>query len=470
MKLFASLFLLFTIIGMAGHTYAGGVLTLDDCIRLALQNRASIIAAQGAENLAKADQLAALGAFLPRVDASYRYGKTKSRNIKSDFEVVDSALFVARSVEVYDPVGDSTFIVQGVVDSVLGRSIREFELPDQDRTSKSLNFTAQLSVFNLPNVFNYASSKAYRAKAHLDVIGAEQDLILSVKVSYYKYLAFKENISVQKEAVARSKEQLKLIQSKYDLGSASRSDLLKQKVRLGNDQLALLEAQNSVTTGKAELAYTIGIDPNSDVEFSTDYKMNEISESLQEAMAYGLEHKPSVLSINKLVDAVKNNKRMQKAGYLPTLSAFGTLGYSDGTRGDTVTFNQSDRSTTIGFQVNWNIFDGFWRERKVTSAKVDYNNALARRADERNLTAQRIKTAYLDIQRLKEKKSVSKENVEAAEEDLKITQEKYNLGAATILDLLDAQVSLKQAQVSLIQADFDLNLAIAELNNAMGKR
>ena len=57
----------------------------------------------------------------------------------------------------------------------------------------------------------------------------------------------------------------------------------------------------------------------------------------------------------------------------------------------------------------------------------------------------------------------------AAEEDLKITQEKYNLGAATILDLLDAQVSLKEAQVALIQVDFGLNLAIAQLENAMGK-
>ena len=57
----------------------------------------------------------------------------------------------------------------------------------------------------------------------------------------------------------------------------------------------------------------------------------------------------------------------------------------------------------------------------------------------------------------------------AAEEDLKITREKYNLGAATILDLLDAQVSLKTAQVALIQVDFDLNLAVAKLENAMGK-
>ena len=90
-------------------------------------------------------------------------------------------------------------------------------------------------------------------------------------------------------------------------------------------------------------------------------------------------------------------------------------------------------------------------------------------ADQRNLVASQIKTAYLNIQQLKEQKNVSQSNVDASTEDLKITQEKYNLGAATILDLLNAQVSLKQAQVTLIQADFDLNLAISRLENAMGK-
>jgi len=94
---------------------------------------------------------------------------------------------------------------------------------------------------------------------------------------------------------------------------------------------------------------------------------------------------------------------------------------------------------------------------------------MASLADTKNLVISEVKTAYLEIEQYKEKKSVAEENVDAAEEDLKITQEKYNLGAATILDLLDAQVSLKEAQVSVIQADFDLNLAVAKLENAMGK-
>ena len=85
-------------------------------------------------------------------------------------------------------------------------------------------------------------------------------------------------------------------------------------------------------------------------------------------------------------------------------------------------------------------------------------------------TVSEVKIAYTDIEQVKQQREVSTENVKAAEEDLRITQEKYNLGSATILDLLDAQVSVKQAQVQLIQAEFDLNLAVAKLEKAMGKK
>ncbi len=57
-------------------------LTLDDCITLALANRAAIIRARGAEQVAAAGKLNALGAFLPSVSASYNYSKGKETNIE----------------------------------------------------------------------------------------------------------------------------------------------------------------------------------------------------------------------------------------------------------------------------------------------------------------------------------------------------------------------------------------------------
>lgn len=446
----------------ANTALAAQVLTLDDCVELALKNRASIIQARGAETMAKWDKVAALGAFLPQLNASYYYSDATETDREIEQFVPTEFDTIAWNAQVNGE--DSTVVTfQGRDEELM-----KLQLGDEDRTSKSLDFRASLTL-DVSNWFAIQAASANKARAHLDVIGSEQDLILSVKAAYYLYLAAAERVAVDEQAVERSREQLKLIESKFELGSANKSDLLKQKVQVGNDRLAYLEAQNAVTTTRADLAYTVGINPNSDVEFSTDYTVRGYDGSLQDAMSFGLEHRPSLLAAEKAVDAARHNVRSRWSDYLPSATGFWNYSISDGTRGDTLTFDFSSRSRSIGFQLNWSIFDGFWRERQLASAKVSHNNARAILADERNYTASSIKTAYFEIERLRETKVVAQENVDAANEDMKITQEKYNLGAATILDLLDAQVSLKQAQVALIRADFDLNLAIARLENAMGK-
>jgi len=419
----------------AGSVLAqAGSLTLDDCIELALQKRASIIAARGAESLAKAGQRNALGAFLPRVSASYDYYKSKQRDQTTQFE-----------------------------------GFPEVEQPDQDGDGTSVSLSGSMTLFDLSNFFNYASARADRAGARLDVIDSEQDLIYAVKLAYYAYLANVENVEVKEESLAKSDELLKLANSRYELGAASLSDVLKQKVQWGNDKLALLRARNAVVTSKANLAYTIGIDPMQEVEFSSDYVIRELGGTVDEVLEFGLTHEPGLLAAQKRVDAAKHSTRAGYANYLPTLGGYARYTVSDGSSGDTLLFNFSSKTTTYGFSASWTIFDGFYREGIVTSAKVRLNNARANLADNRNYLIQAIKSAYFEIEQQKQAKDVAAENVDAAQEDLKITQEKYNLGAATILDLLDAQVSVKQALASQIQTDFDLNLAVAQLENAMGK-
>ncbi|MDH3891540.1 MAG: TolC family protein [candidate division Zixibacteria bacterium] len=453
-----------------GSTAQAESLTLDDCVNLALQNRASIIRARGNEDLAKADRRAALGAFLPRVNAYYNYSKSYSRDLKSEGTIPTGADLWVDTLQFQDSRTGQIVDWEVVRDSVTGWETVEFQQQDQDRTSKTWGAQAQMSLFDLSNWFNLARSGAAKEMAQLDVIASEQDLIYSVKFSFYAYLAVAENVSVQQEAVKRSDEQLKLIQSKFELGSAAKSDVLKQKVQVGNDRLQLLEAQNSVITAKADLAYTIGIDPTRDIEFSKTSTPQTYDGTIDDALQYGLSHQPAYLSAEKGVDASNHSVNAAKAAYLPTLGASASLGWSDGTRGDTAIFNFSSRSSSIGLGASWSIFDGFYRERSLSSAKIQRNNARAQAAEMRNLLALQVKTAFYDIENAQAQTQVSQENVEAATEDLNITQEKYNLGAATILDLLESQVALKNAQVSLIRTGFDLNLAVARLDRAMGRK
>ncbi len=415
---------------MAAGTVSAETLNLDQCIDLALKNRANIIIARGRAKVAGAEKMQAFGQFLPNINADYTRSKGEQYDIQSPFDTTDSQDFG----------------------------------PD-----RSLSISGSVDIINVATWFNFFGASASKSAAHLASIDSEQELIFSVKSAYYDYLRAVQNEETNEQAVERSKEQLKLVDSRYELGSAAYSDVLSQRVLYGNDRLEHLRAQNNVTTAKAVLSFTVGIDPNQDTEFETVADAREFEGTMEEAMNFGLDHEPGLLAAVQDAKASKQALNSALSDYIPTLSFFGRYTDFTGTEAFPIVFERSFKQKTFGFQVNYNIFDGFGRQRNVTQAKVNRNNSLAEHSDARNLVMQQIKTAYLDIHNQKEAVSVAQESVTAAEENMKIVQERYNLGAATILDLLTAQEDLKRAQVSFINSRFDLNLAIARLENAMGK-
>lgn len=418
-------------------------LTLDDCIEIALRTRATIIQSRGAEQLAAAGKRSALGAFLPRVGASYDYSDSKSTDQSRQVDVVDTL------------TGD-----------IIGKET--IDLADFNSTNKSLSVQANMSLLDFSNWFGYASASQSHAAAKLDVIGSELDLIYSVKSAYFAYLANLENVATNEEALKRSEEQLKLIESKYELGSASLSDVLKQRVQVGNDRIGLLRARNSIITSKAVLAYTVGLDAKREYNFATNYTAKPFEGSLNDAITEALANSPVIGSSEHELKASESAVKAAWAGYLPTVSGSASYRKSDGVQlGE---YNQKSTNKSIGFSVDWTIFDGFLREQNVVRQKVARNNARAYLADNANLVVQNVKTAYLNVDLYRQQSDVSEENVKSATEDLKITQEKYNLGAATILDLLESQVTLKEAEVQLISVQFDLKTAQADLERRLGRR
>ena len=440
---------------LGGTVVSAETLTLDQCIEHALRTRANVIIARGRESLAGKDKLRAFGQFLPTIDATYNYNRGRQYNI--------------------DPMSGKEFkdtIFVTTIGSETARDARRIPISFTDEQDlgpdKSLTLSAG-ATFSFSNVFNYLGARASHGAAHLAAIDTEQELIYQVKTVYYNYLRAVQSEEVNEQAVERSKEQLKLVESRYELGSAAYSDVLSQRVQYGTDRLELLKAQNNTSTSKAVLSYTAGLDPNKEVEFSTVEDMREYEGTLEQAMDFGIAHEPGYLSSLKDYSASRYGVKTTLAQYLPSLTAFARYTDFAGTQAFPVVFEYSFNSLTYGFQITYSIFDGFGKQREIGRSKISRNNAGAMLSDTRNLVVQQIKIAYADIQNQKEGLLVAEETVAAAEEDMKRVQERYNLGAATILDLLKAQESLTEAQVAFINTRFSLNLSIANLENSMGK-
>ncbi len=403
-------------------------LTLEQCIDLALKNHPDVIRARGSVKTARADVLSAFGQFLPRVSAS---------------------------AQVYQTEG--SIVIDGIVIA-----------PSKITKNYTIGASANLTLFNGgQNIFNYLTAKANKAYFDYAAEQTENNLILSVKLFYFANLASEKLVEIRKEAVKRGEEQFKLASSKFEVGSASKSDVLKAKVQYGKDKLDLINAENGFKKALADLAYLIGLEINSDIKISSSFNSRKYDGTETDALKFGTAHFPGLLAADKSLVAARNNVRSAKGGFLPTISVFIGRNYQNQFWREVKKFDEKDGRWAVGTTLSIPIFQNFSNARNLSRAKVSFNNARSDYYYSKNKLALEIKKAYLDMASAREQLNVSAENEEAAAEDMSLVQEKYNLGAATILELLDAQVSLITAQNDNIQSDFDYNLAVAKLENAM---
>jgi TolC family type I secretion outer membrane protein len=425
-------------------TASAKILTLDDCIELALKNNQDIIHARGNARIANGNVWQAFGAFLPSLDASANVTETHTHR--------DSGYLIG-----YDPINDTL-------------AVFPYESGGISK-SYSMGASAGLSIFNGGrNIFNYFGAKADKKYYDYSLKATEDYIIYRVKVIYLAYLKMLEKKKISKEAVKRGEEQFKLADSKFTVGSASKSDVLKAKVQYGNDKLGLIAAENAVKVAHADLAYLIGIDVGSDVQFSTEFKIRKYDGTELDAMKFGMANHPGLLAYENNLTAAKYDVKSSFGRYLPSLSVNVSRTWTNSKWSEVKKFKSEDGYWMVSTTLSIPIFQNFSRKRDMSRAKATLNNARADYYYTKNKVAHDIREGYLDINRANEALNVAGENVKAAQEDMTLVQERYNLGAATMLELLDAQVSLITAQNSKIEAEFDYNLAVAKLENAMGIR
>jgi len=169
------------------------------------------------------------------------------------------------------------------------------------------------------------------------------------------------------------------------------------------------------------------------------------------------------------VDAAKEAVKASKATYLPSLSA----SYSRTGSGTDPRFGLGDGPFSyngrLSFSLSYPVFNNFLREQQVVQAKVADINAQATLRDTQ-LAAQQSLTQYIGALRgASQRVAVQAASVAAAQEDVRVQQQRYNIGASVLLDLITSQAALATAEQALIQARYDYRIARAQLEALIGQ-
>jgi len=124
---------------------------------------------------------------------------------------------------------------------------------------------------------------------------------------------------------------------------------------------------------------------------------------------------------------------------------------------------------SITGNLNWNLFQGFFTASQVRETRALLEVARANYSSQELQVRLDVEQAYLNLLEVSERIGATDKEVEAAQENLRLAQGRYDAGVGTILDLTDAQLSLTNAEADQVRALTDFRVRVATLDRVLGR-
>jgi outer membrane protein len=404
-------------------------ISLDEAVGLAQRNAPGAVQARGQIRTSNSAVRSAYGAFLPSLNFSL--GQTQSRGRRQG------------------PEG----------------TLIDYVAP----TSYSTGFSSTLTLFEGGRRFaELSQSRAGVGAAEANEIAQQFDIALQVKREYYDILAARESEAAARAQLEQAEQQLRAASARVRAGAATMSDSLRSVIQVGNARLALLTARNNVRDASAALTRLVGSQMmvTANPADTLDLPMTSVDSG---ALLQLAERGPAVEQADAQFRAARAGVRVARSSYLPSIDmTFRRAGSGFdqyyGIGGGSLAY-----SRTLSFGLNFPVFNNFAREDQIVRANVQEDIAEAQLRDARLLARQNIIQQLGALRTAEERIRIQQASVAAAQEDLRVQQQRYNLGASTLLDLLTSQTTLNNARAALIQARQDYRVARAQIEATIGR-
>ena len=406
-------------------------ITLAEAIRRSERVQPAMVRAAADVRTASAQRRSALGSYLPRLSAS------------------SSA---------------SDFFSEGAprIDPITG------ELTGGNSTNRSISTSLSASLDLFTGFRRGAEMRAARAgedAAEASLLDARFEQALTTTNQFLDALAAAQLLKVREASVRRAEEQLKTSVAKLRAGSATRSDSLRSLVTLGNTRLDQITTQTELASAEANLARLIGETGRvRAADDSSFYRLTAVIDS-QALRAEAESKSPRVQSATANASAARASLSASRSTYWPSLTLAANTGWNGSRASDYDLFNQRQ----ISLSLRWNLFDGFDRELTIVQRDAELDLAEATAADAQREVQAELTTRLAELDAARTRTEITETSVAAAAEDLRVQQERYRLGASTIVDLLTSQEALNQAEVDVVNARFDYLRAKAQIEALIGR-
>jgi outer membrane protein len=346
----------------------------------------------------------------------------------------------------------------------------DFNLASNIVNNYSAKLTLQQPLFTGFKLSSSADMADYNAQAQKqDYTKDEHDLIYNIKNAYWNLYKANQLKTVVDENVNQIKAHLDDVTNMFNQGLSTKNDVLKVQVQLGDVQIKQIDANNNVRLSMISLDNVMGLPLSTQVEpaeiiNSKVENLNTLEIYLDKAYQY----RPELIGMDFRIKAGESGVTLAKSGWWPQLFLVGDYLSARPNQRIFPTTDKFDETWDVSLSVSWDLWN--WG---VTGHQSDQAQTQVEQAKDSykiikdNITLEVTQT-YLNILQAKEKMIVAGNNVSQAEENYRVTDEKFKNGLTLNSELLDAEVALLTAKTNYVQSQVDYELAKAQLEKSSG--
>jgi outer membrane protein len=464
-----------------------GALSLDSAIDLALENNPGYLQQKSEVGVAHSALRSAYGSLVPSASASAGFGYTAPGQLRYQSQE-------------------------------LGNQPDFYSSDYGVRLSYQVNGTSLLQP---------AVERSRLRATERRVEGVQAQLVSEVTRQYLLLLQARERHAQAQREVERTAEHVRLAEGRLAVGAGTPLDVRRAEVQHGQSEVRLVQAENTAAMEVLRLNQLLGVPLPFGVELSSRFEVFAPVWTPDELIQRALNNNPGILATRANSDAASTSARAARSQYLPTLSmnvgvtgsayqagnvdplirremdrmqaGYGScvsqneirarvgLGVNPCTNPADAAVQEQIRQAVLGSNssfpfgytrqplqasvgISIPLFTGLNRQHQVEVARASADDAKYQvRAEELRLQ-QEVTSAVLELGAAHRTSLLQERVRERAEEELRLATERFRFGAATSVEVTDAQTNLSQAEIEKIEAAYNFHRSLAALEALIGEQ
>lgn len=335
---------------------------------------------------------------------------------------------------------------------------------DQQTQSMNTSLSSSMTLFDgMKTLSTIRAARATDVASASDLARAKQTAVFTVASNYVALANAQEQLRVQQENLKALQSEQDQIQKFVDAGVRPIADLYQAEASVASARAAVVQANRTVEMAKVDLVQTLQLDPTGDYDFVTP-TVNAAtamrSVDLDSLIARAYAQRPDLQAESKRVEAAGQDVNAARAGRLPSLSLIGNYNTAYNSATNLGLRDQLDqqRGGVVAIGVSIPIFDRGAVSLVEQKAQIERDNARLSLQAQRQQVAVDVRRAYLDAQSAEQQLAAASAQLSAAQKAVDATQVRYEVGAATLVELTAARAQAVQAASAVATAKYNLVL------------